>query len=939
MGSINVNWNQWAHEVTSDYWKVRDSSYSTAVFNDDGTVTVTYSKEGNVAYLGAIYSYPGTYQVQQVDGDIWYGSYMVNANEETQWCGEFASGVRSAIKKTFPANTWNRWSAFQTATERKKPFYFPYCETTTIGMTAQAKAPIWINLTQMYGAGNEPLTVEEFEHQCEINGINLNEYQPYTTGTIKSWRTSGEGALSTATTSGNIASFWSPTCADIKSCKVYFSPVQEGSGDPSPTNMRNINGWNGITVTHCGKNILDFEALLQHWNSGNTKIGDNSYNVRSTGTGYQQPFEFFKNDTTISMSGSVTDLQDAGRWRFELLNESGTRVGMLGTTSGNSFGMYQVLNVSANKYRLNFGTAGNGASFENIQVELGTECTSYEPYKGVDIPISWQSSAGTLYGGYIDLVSGELVAEWINIPVSIRNYDSTNTNTRTYRLNCDYYITDLKSNIFNKQSSSDTPNIAVLVKDILNPIWIKISIDDVPDTSVATAQKFLDDNGAIFVIKLRDSIHYSITPQQLTSFIGRNNIWSESGGNVEVEYDLYESADITLTKKKIYLSSPHIESKSGSVATFDTDMKAPLRESKINFAPKQSGTGTPSPDNVMPISGWDGLNVGHSGKNVGHIVGYSASSANSPTATRNLTNTYGTTINTTNPERSIIITQTNYSDEIINSYKNGYFVIIDDNLQFGKSYNASFTVDILDNPRDATLSNIALYTPSGSGAWYKSVDGNRIIFTNFAYKRNESKKEQHGLDIRVCGMSMIVSDICITPTSETDYSYEAYHGNEIQVSWQSSAGTLYGGYVDLVTGEVWKTWGFRHFTENDDWKYTSSTITTAPHRYYVTNVDTANQKYRPIISDKLGSDTNWQPALYKGNINNGGHFIWGAPPELSTVELAKEWIQSIGGIDVAYELVIPVLVTTLTPQQIKTLKGINNLWSDAGDVEVTYWTH
>lgn len=48
------------------------------------------------------------------------------------------------------------------------------------------------------------------------------------------------------TISNNIVSFNTDMVAPMKNCKIYFKPIQLGSGDPSSTNIRNINGWTGI---------------------------------------------------------------------------------------------------------------------------------------------------------------------------------------------------------------------------------------------------------------------------------------------------------------------------------------------------------------------------------------------------------------------------------------------------------------------------------------------------------------------------------------------------------------------------------------------------------------------------------------------------------------------------------------------------------------------
>lgn len=352
------------------------------------------------------------------------------------------------------------------------------------------------------------------------------------------------------TASGSVASFHTDMKSKLKECKLYFSPVQSGSGDPSPDNVRPISGRNSITITHCGKNILDLESLFQHWESLYTKTGDDSYFVRATGVGCRKPFEFFDDDTIVSMNGSVTDSENAARWRFELLNKNGTRVGLLGALSGNSSGIYQVPNVSANKYRLNYGTAGAGATFENIQVELGTECTEYESYKGTDLQIDW-SDLGTKYGGYVDLVSGELV-----IDHSILTIDGT-ANWKVVSTN-KFYYEDIGADVFDYQESiGELSNLypysgtaqsgsnkvtinksfylqhspASTVQDTwYNRVWVYDT-----DYTFSTFKDMLNSTALQVTYKMRYSQTYQLTPQTIKTLIGRNNIWSDAG-DVEVTY-------------------------------------------------------------------------------------------------------------------------------------------------------------------------------------------------------------------------------------------------------------------------------------------------------------------------------------------------------------------------------------------------------------------
>ena len=52
----------------------------------------------------------------------------------------------------------------------------------------------------------------------------------------------------------------------------------------------------------------------------------------------------------------------------------------------------------------------------------------------------------------------------------------------------------------------------------------------------------------------------------------------------------------------------------GSIVTFNSQyVGLPLKSHKIALTATQSGSGTPSPDNVRPISGWSAINISQSG--------------------------------------------------------------------------------------------------------------------------------------------------------------------------------------------------------------------------------------------------------------------------------------------------------------------------------------
>ena len=78
--------------------------------------------------------------------------------------------------------------------------------------------------------------------------------------------------------------------------------------------------------------------------------------------------------------------------------------------------------------------------------------------------------------------------------------------------------------------------------------------------------------------------------------------------------------DWSTLKKLMFMKTaaavPAVEdTATGNPVVFVTDLAKPLKQLKVNFTPKQA-SGTPSPDTVLPITGWTGLDVWRTGTNV-----------------------------------------------------------------------------------------------------------------------------------------------------------------------------------------------------------------------------------------------------------------------------------------------------------------------------------
>lgn len=508
-------------------------------------------------------------------------------------------------------------------------------------------------------------------------------------------------------------------------------------------------------------------------------------------------------------------------------------------------------------------------------------------------------------------------------------------------------------------------------------------------------------------------------------------------------------ASVMDVRRRILLNTPHVETASGGVANFKTDMIAPLKRCKVNFLPKQSGSGDPSPTNIRPISGWDGVEVVRCGKNLfdksnittGYLYQYTGE---------------------IKPNVNYAITQIriNPGDIIVYSGLTGAkgspcgLWFLDDKKEFiscpntqlnarpftvpsGVSY-LGFTVCISSNPnyRDIDTAQVEIvpsitstptaYEPytaltfpvtfpaTGKNLfdlkWLLTSTGSLTdgVLTDSMYRLMQSFGTAAG------GMpnTDYESQIAVSVTAKTGQEYSTsgrgftikavyddetegtlvYFSNTVTdfttVTGVSTAGkkvvklyldygsggsnvwhikdlmivkgstvqayepyttTLYGGYVDLVSGELVQEWE-RQFVDKN------SQIGIFPWGGIMTD-SVSGQEYASVLFRRgsLGRPINntWQYCycdklpLASGRVINTAYMYdgdtYGAcislPTSLigTTIEEVEAYMEN-NTFDFVYKLKSPIRYQ-LTPQQIKTLKGINNVYSDADSAEVKFWTH
>ena len=170
----------------------------------------------------------------------------------------------------------------------------------------------------------------------------------------------------------------------------------------------------------------------------------------------------------------------------------------------------------------------------------GADTSDYTTY-----PVSWQTEAGTVYGGEVDVTTGKL-----SVTHAIVNMEDLNWN----------YVSANQYFQVAKPSGAST-NIALLCTcykytgstvDNLS-IFQTGSYFRVQDTDYTTASDFKTAvTGQKICYGLATPLEYDLTPVEITALVGTNNIWGDTNGNAEVEYYTGAAEDIINVANLVY---------------------------------------------------------------------------------------------------------------------------------------------------------------------------------------------------------------------------------------------------------------------------------------------------------------------------------------------------------------------------------------------------
>lgn len=372
------------------------------------------------------------------------------------------------------------------------------------------------------------------------------------------------GALPVRTVSGSIAHFEDGAdTVPLKSSKFYITPTQ-ASGTPTPSNPLPISGHTGLTVTRAGANLCGGNALLSNCQNylptGTTDTVNKTFKFTS-GTATADGYSFssgvkFKENTAYTVILSVEKSNTNSALNMRIRYTDGTNLDFSMPAGFDVDTKYTVVFTSnASKtildVRKSSVSGGTTLYYEECGVFEGTlTATDFEPYTATTYPVSW-SEQGTVYGGEVETVGGELTDKFKGVAlddVSLTwDYNSTQKVFRSSVLTgvkipssttgkfsglCSLFSVEASTNTYN---NAETYNNTIAIQN--------------NGRLIVSAQSFQGDvdsfksalSGQMLVIERDTPTTTQITPVEINSLLGVNNIWCDTG-DCEVEY----RADIDL---------------------------------------------------------------------------------------------------------------------------------------------------------------------------------------------------------------------------------------------------------------------------------------------------------------------------------------------------------------------------------------------------------
>lgn len=300
-----------------------------------------------------------------------------------------------------------------------------------------------------------------------------------------------------------------------------------------------IIGWSAADVIVCGKNLFDkthYKFVKGGYINGSIEWTGNttilSYPTDSLGGYWNSPvidIEPFRGMTLsysgfVSVSGTVRGIIDKD---FNVLATLGTSAVASNTIDLSQYptAKYLVLTFIASDY-----------NFDNAQLEIGSSATAYEPYNGQTYIIQL---GDTYYWCKIDVVSGLLTLLGKMVDLGTYNWIADTGVTGLVRTqdNAIKYMGDIISSQYKGVKNlplGNMPDGSIQATNVQEYLLLRVRDLRFDGKTAAEVKTML--TGVQMLAELATPLEVQLSPTQIESLKGYNNISADTGNILKVEY-------------------------------------------------------------------------------------------------------------------------------------------------------------------------------------------------------------------------------------------------------------------------------------------------------------------------------------------------------------------------------------------------------------------
>ena len=362
-----------------------------------------------------------------------------------------------------------------------------------------------------------------------VNGITSDTYNSFDTNEKTVIGAVNEvfdyTTTTTDTASGSIATFDTSLALPLQDCTIAINAVQE-SGTPTPSSPKAISGFTGANIRVVGLNFWD-EITEDGYISGSGTEESYTNAIRSKNYSPCIPStQYYPNTPTSVFTGSSVCWYDKNKAFIRRDAEPRFSV----TSPANAF----YFRLSFYNYKATYPSYAN-----NISLNYPATDKTYHAYNAnsTTTAITWNDEAGTVYGGSLDVTSGVLTVTWhaIDLGSLTWTYDAGSVPSNPYffcqRDTVKNSTQNLLCSIYQLANVgvASMPNYSMKSNNKGQVLIVNHDYSD--ENTFKTAM-----SGVLLVCEKLTPVTYQLTSTQISAIVGTNNVFTDTNGNTSVVY-------------------------------------------------------------------------------------------------------------------------------------------------------------------------------------------------------------------------------------------------------------------------------------------------------------------------------------------------------------------------------------------------------------------